>query len=417
MILKLKAASDVIGRVRPTCVARARALGSVALLISTLSSPALAIDWRDVSGELEWTSPSLQGAAGIGAFSESWIDQAQADPSLLARRRSDFELEYAGASAVVSREAVNTVVDTVQSLTSESNSSSGSTPAQNTVKALNKVRDVFGKSMTVQLQTSLLAARYARVGLVPFASGVMDASIDNAAWPRLESFGGGYAGVLLSYSQVINKDFDLGVALRPGMGGFREFQVDLSVLGDFLNTSTTNNSSSKNPLEDLLTFPTAVYCPLDLAVGWWMDKSTRFSVVSKNTFDATPLKTLTGSPSSLQSRLNLGVVREIEIPNRKIQQLKVASELQDLAGLRGGWNEFLMRWQWAARYTARLPFREQTSFGLNVGMHSGYPVASVYLDFIVAKFEAALSARENGAYPGQRPNRLQSIKLLSQIQF
>jgi hypothetical protein len=50
-------------------------------------------------------------------------------------------------------------------------------------------------------------------------------------------------------------------------------------------------------------------------------------------------------------------------------------------------------------------------------MHSGYPVASVHLDLIIAKLEAALSARENGAFAGQRPNRLQSLRLSSQIQF
>ncbi len=385
-------------------------------LASVSSGPAFAMSRRDVSGESQWSSPALQGAAGIGAFSESWVDQAQTDPSLLARRRGTFELEYGGLAGTVSRDAVNTVVDTVQSLTTESNSTSGSSAAKTTVTALNKVRAVFGKSMTVQAQASLLAARFSRVGLAPYMSGLIDASIDNAAWPKLDSFGGGYAGVLLSYAQIIQKEFDFGVALRPGVGGFRSYEVDLSLLGDFLGNNATT-SATQNPLSDMLEFPTAVYCPLDVALGWWVDKSTRVSLVSKNTFDAVPLKTMTGNPSALQSRLNLGVVRDIDIPNGKTQTLRVATEIQDLAGIKGGWNEFLMRWQWAGQYAVRLPFRDQTSFGLNVGMHSGYPVASVHLDFIIAKLEAALSARENGAYPGQRPNRLQSVRILSQIQF
>lgn len=384
---------------------------------SCLFAPrAAAIEYRDVSGESQWSSPALQGAAGIGAFSESWVDQAQTDPSLLARRRSSFELEYLNIAGTVSRDAVNTVVDTVQSLTEQSNSSSDSSAAKATVNALNKVRTIFGKSMTLQLQANTLSARIGRVGLAPYVSGLLDVSIDNAAWPKLDSFGGGYGGVLVSYAQVIKNDFDMGVALRPGVGGFRRYEVDLSLLGDFLGTNATA-ASAGSPLSSLLAFPTAVYCPLDIAVGWWADKSTRVSLVSKNTFDARPLSTLSGQPSSLQNRINLGVVREIGIPAAKTQSLHVASELQDIAGLRGGWNDFLIRWQWAARYAARLPFREQTSFGLNVGMHSGYPVASVHLDLIIAKLEAALSARENGAFAGQRPNRLQSVRLSSQIQF
>jgi hypothetical protein len=384
---------------------------------SCLGTPrADAIEYRDVSGESQWSSPALQGAAGIGAFSESWVDQAQTDPSLLARRRSSFELEYLNVTGTVSRDAVNTVVDTVQSLTEQSNSASDSSAAKATVNALNKVRTIFGKSVTLQLHANTISPRIGRVGLAPYVSGLLDVSIDNAAWPKLDSFGGGYGGVLISYAQVIQKDFDLGVALRPGVGGFRRYEVDLSLLGDFLGTNAAA-SSADSPLSSLLAFPTAVYCPLDIAVGWWVNNSTRVAMVSKNTFDARPLSTLSGQPSALQSRINLGVVREIGIPAAKTQSLHVASELQDIAGLRGGWNDFLIRWQWAARYAARLPLREQTSFGLNIGMHSGYPVASVHLDLIIAKLEAALSARENGAFAGQRPNRLQSLRLSSQIQF
>ncbi|MFZ9519948.1 MAG: hypothetical protein ACO3A4_05665 [Silvanigrellaceae bacterium] len=377
---------------------------------------AFALQHRDVSGEKEWSSPALQGSAGIGAFSESWVDQAHTDPSLLARRRSNFELEFANLSASVSRDAVNTVVDTVQSLTNQTNQSNGTSAAQATVNALDKVRAVFGKSMTLQAQSNFLSPRIGRVGIAPYASALFDASIDNAAWPKLDSMGGGYGGVLVSYAQIVKNDFDLGVSVRPGVGGFRGYEVDLSLLGDFLGTNAATSSGS-SPLNDLLEFPTAVYCPLDLALGWWVDKSTRIHAVSKNTFDASPLKTLSGSPGRLQSRLNLGVLREVAIPGSSLQSLHVASELQDLAGIKGGWNEFLLRLQWAAQYSARLPFRQQTSLGLNVGMHSGYPVLSAHIDFIVFKFEFALSARENGAYSGQRPNRLMSTRLYSQIQF
>lgn len=398
---------------------RLRVLQRVCLLAFSglsVSNLASAMNRRDVSGESQWSSPALQGAAGIGAFSESWVDQAHADPSLLTRRKGTFELEYAGVTGVVSRDAVNTISDTIQSLTADSNSGGTSSAAKSTVNALNKVRAVFGKSMTVQAHASMLSARIARVGIAPFMSGVVDASIDNAAWPKFDSFGGGYAGVLLSYAQMIGKDYDLGIALRPGVGGYRAYEVDLSLLGDFLGSNSAS-TSQENPLGKMLEFPVAVYCPLDIGIGWWLDKSTRFSLVSKNTFDAVPLSTVSGTASSLQSRINLGIIRKIDIPAGKNQNLMVATEVQDVAGIRGGWNEFLMRWQWAGQYAYRLPFRDQTSVGLNFGMHSGYPVASVHIDFILAKIEASLSARENGAFAGQRPNRLQSVRILSQIQF
>lgn len=385
-------------------------------LTSGFESQARAFQQRDVSGESEWSSPALQGAAGIGAFSESWVDQAQTDPSLLARRRSSFELEFASVTATVSRDVANTIVDTMRSLTADANASSGTSAAQTTVSTLNKVRSVFGQRMTLQAQSNVLAARIGRFGIAPYASGLLDASIDNAAWPKLDSFGGGFAGLLLSYAQPIKKDFDFGVTLRPGVGGYRRYELDLSLLGDFLGTNT-QTSSTKNPLADSLIFPVAFYMPLDFGFGWWIDKSTRVGLVSKNTFDAAPLNIMSGTPGRILNRLNLGIVREIELPNGKNQSLQVASEVQDLAGLKGGWNELLFRWQWAGHYAVRLPFREQTTFGLNVGLHSGYPVASVHIDFIVAKLEAALSARENGGYPGQRPNRLMSYRLLSQIQF
>lgn len=388
----------------------------VAIAGASVTYSAFAMTRKDVTGESQWSSPALQGAAGIGAFSESWVDQAHSDPSLLARRKGTFELEYAGLTGMVSRDAVSTISDTIQSLTSEANSGGTSSAAKATVDALNKVRSVFGKSMTVQAHASLLSARFARVGLAPYMSGIIDAGIDNAAWPKFDSYGGGYAGTLISYSQTAGKDFDLGVSLRPGAGGFRRYEVDLSLLGDFLGNNSTT-SGSESPLSKMLEFPVAFYCPLDLGFAWWADKSTRVSIVSKNTFDAVPVKIFSGTPSALQSRLNLGFVREIDIPAGKTQSLNVATEIQDIAGIRGGWNEFLLRWQWAGQYTVRLPFREQTTFGLNVGMHSGYPVASIHLDFIIAKFEAALSARENGAYPGQRANRLISARILSQIQF
>ncbi|NBO39137.1 hypothetical protein EBU99_11200 [bacterium] len=391
----------------------------ITFAVCSPSKNSLAFEHRDVSGELHWTSPSLQGAAGIGAMAESWVDQAQTDVSLLARRRATFEMELAGFSGLVSRDAVNTVVDTVNTLTTQSNSSAGSSSAaQSTISALNKVRSVFGKSMTLQTQAAFVAPRIGRVGIAPYMSGSVDASIDNAAWPTIDSYGGVYAGALVSYAQTIQKDFDLGVALRPGVGGYRGFQLGVSMLGDFMGSSSSGSSGSNgNSTSDLFQFPTAVYCPLDVAIGWWMNNSTRFHAVSKNTFDAAPLNNLSGSAGRLQSRINLGVVQDIPLPESKSQSLLLAGELQDFAGIKGGWNEMLLRLQVAGRYEVRLPFREQTTFAVNVGLHSGYPVASLFLDLFLAKLEIALSARENGGYAGQRPNRLMSAKVYSQMQF
>ncbi len=378
------------------------------------SNNAVALERRDVSGEMQWSSAALQGAAGMGAFSESWVDQAQTDVSLLARRRGSFEIEFIAPTLIVSRDASNSIVDTVKTF-SESNSTSSSTSsAQSTANALDKVRSVFGKSMTAQFNGAVIAPRIGRVGIAPYLSAGLDASIDNAAWPKLDTYGGGYAGVLLSYAQVIRKDFDLGVALRPGVGGYRSYELDLSLFGEFITGSADN--SGQNPSK-MLEFPTAFYCPLDIAAAWWMGPSTRFHLTSKNTFDALPLSSISGSAGPIQNRLNVGFSQDVSLSGSKNQSLLVGGEIQDLAGMKGGWNELLLRTQWAARYAVKLPFRDQSTFALNAGLHSGFPVVSIFLDLFITKFEIALSARENGAYSGQRANRLQTLSLRSQMQF
>jgi len=383
-------------------------------LFIAFSNNAVALERRDVSGEMQWTSAALQGAAGMGAFSESWVDQAQTDVSLLARRRGSFEMEFISPTLVVSRDASNSILDTVKTF-SESNGTSNSTSsAQSTANALDKVRGVFGKSMTAQFNGAVIAPRIGRVGIAPYLSAGLDASIDNAAWPKLDTFGGGYAGVLMSYAQVIKKDFDLGVALRPGVGGYRSYDLDLSLFGEFITGRGDN--SAQDPAK-MLEFPTAFYCPLDIAAAWWMSPSTRFHLTSKNTFDALPLSSVSGLAGPIQNRLNVGFSQDVSLSGSKNQSLLVGGEIQDLAGMKRGWNELLLRTQWAARYAVKLPFRDQSTFALNVGLHSGFPVVSIFLDLFITKFEFALSARENGGYPGQRPNRLQTLSLRSQMQF
>jgi hypothetical protein len=196
------------------------------------------------------------------------------------------------------------------------------------------------------------------------------------------------------------------------VGGYRSYELDLSLFGDFI--SGTSNSQS---LDDLSGFPTAVYVPLDIGVGWWAGASTRLHIVSKNTFDSAPIKALSGSPDVQQSRINLGFSQQIPLAGSKLQTLLLGGELQDIAGLKGGWNELLIRTQWAGRYAVRLPFRDQTSFAVNAGLKSGYPVVSLFFDLFFGKVELALSARENGAYSGQRVNRLQTLSVNTQMRF
>lgn len=374
---------------------------------------AAAIERRDVSGELYWSSAPLQGAAGIAALSESWIDQAHRDPSLLARRKQNFEIEFVGNSTLLSRDAADTLVDTVKAFIDSNQSDTSSTAASATANALDKVRDVFGKSMTAQTYLSFLGMRFSRFYLSPYLTSGIDVTVDNAVWPKLDALAGGYAGLLFGYSQQIQKDFDLGLVMRPGVGGFKRYELDLSLFGEAL----TSSSEAVSSMDEVLAFPTAVYVPVDLALGWWMGSSTRLNLTVQNTFGASPLKVLSGSPSKIPTRLNLGFTQQVPIRGSQEQQLFWAAELQDALGVMGGWNELLMRIQVAARYAARLPFRDQTTFALNFGLHSGYPVASVLLDLFLAKFEISLSARENGAYPGQRPNQIVSYTLRSQLQL
>lgn len=392
---------------------RAKACVFVAASIG-VNGAAEAVERRLSSGELHWTSASLQGAAGIGSLSESWIDQAQTDVSLLARRKQSVEVTLFSPTVLVSRDAVQSVTDTVNAFTSKSTTSATTTAAQTTAAALDKVRSVFGKSMVVQENIPVLGVRIGRVGVAPYQTGVLDATIDNSAWPKLDAHVGGYAGVLISYAQALGKDFDLGVALRPGVGGYRGYQLDLSVLGDFMSESSSSSTQNQT---DLLAFPSAVYVPLDLAAAWWIDSSTRIHLSSRNTFDAVPVSAISGSAGKMLSLLNLGATRQVALSGSKHQSLLVAAELQDLAGIKGGWNDLLLRTQWGGRYAVKLPFRDQTTFAVNAGLRSGYPVASVFFDFFLAKVEFAMSTREMGGYSGQRPSRLMTLTVLSQMQF
>jgi hypothetical protein len=398
------------------CIRFSNRLFPVSVLVAQLlSSPfvANAIERRDVSGELQWSSAPLQGASGIGALSESWIDQSHKEPSLLARRKQSFEIEFIGNSTLLSRDAADTFVDTVKTFVDSNQSESSNSAASTTANALDKVRAVFGKSMTAQTYLSLLGIRFSRFSVSPYLTAGVDATIDNAVWPKLDMVAGGYAGVLVGYSQPIKKDFDLGVVIRPGAGGFKRYELDLSLFGEAIADSNESTSS----MNEILAIPTAIYVPLDFAVGWWLGSSSRMHISVQNAFGASPIKVLSGSPQKIASRLNLGFSHQIPIRGSQEQRLFLAGELQDTFGLMGGWNEFLLRSQIAARYSARLPFRDQTTFALNIGLHSGYPVASLFVDLFLAKFEVSLSARENGGYPGQRPNQLLSYSLSSQLQL
>jgi hypothetical protein len=381
--------------------------------LCALSAQGIAVERRDVSGDLLWSSASLQGAAGIGALSESWVDQAFKDPSLLARRKQTVEIDLLSASTLISRDAADTLVDTIKAF-AESNRGEGATSAASaTASALDRVRSVFGKSMTTQSYTTLLGVRVSNVAVAPFASVGIDAIVDNVVWPKLDAQAGGLAGVLVAYSQQLKKDFDLGVALRPSVGGYKRYELDLSLFGDVL----TENSDSAKSMADSLAFPSAVYVPLDLAFGWYAGAATRFHVTSQNTFGASPLHVLGGSPEKIPSRFNLGFSQQIAIRGSQEQKITLAGEFQDAFGLVGGWNEALMRTQWAARYSARLLSRDRTTFAVNVGLHSGYPVASLFLDIFLADLEVSWAARENGGHPGQRPNQILGFTLRSDMQF
>lgn len=392
---------------------RVRALPLIVVSLAALGLPAFAVERRDVSGELFWSSASLQGAAGIGALSESWVDQAFKDPSLLARRKQKVEIDLLSHSTLISRDAADTLVDTIKAF-AESNTGEGSTSAASaTASALDRVRAVFGKSMTAQTYMTLLGVRVSRVAVAPFVSSGIDATIDNVVWPKLDAQAGGFAGVLVSYAQQLKKDFDLGVALRPGVGGYKRYELDLSLFGEALG----ENPNSAASMADSLAFPSAVYVPLDLALGWWAGASTRFHVTSQNTFGAAPLHVLGGAPDKIPSRFNLGFSQQVAIKGSQEQKITVAGELQDAFGMSGGWNEALIRTQWAARYSARLPFRDRTTFAVNVGLHSGYPVASLFLDLFLGEFEVSLAARENGGHAGQRPNQILGFSFRTQLQF
>ena len=380
------------------------------------ASSALAGTSAGFSTENEWSSPQINALGGVGLMSEDVVDQFFSDPTAAARRKATTEIQWTGLHVQYSRELASTITD-FQTILKDSSGDSKS--ASKTIDILNGVRNVFGRSLTAGLNMSVLATRIKKVTVVPYLSGFANAGVNVPSWPRANGIVDGYLGLGMGYSHTFGKDFDVGMNLRPGVRTYAAAAVDVSSVGDFSDSSSASSSSSSSSGSSKATAGAVAgagfYVPVDLAAGYQLGQKWRTTFVLRNVGGAPAFSLLQGDkPPVYPMRVSLGVVNKAY--DSGAHKVNWGTELQDMMNL-GKDKALWFRWQLAAQYLYRLSFRTQTSFGLHTGLRSGYPAVGIFLDAFFVRLEGTYYVRENGIYVGQRPTRMLSFKLSSQLSF
>lgn len=374
--------------------------------------------FKSHSTENEWNSAQINALGGVGSMSEDFVDQFFSDPSLAADEKRSFVFQLSNVNVMYSKDLSSTVQE-FQAFAKESSASdngSSSDSSAQIVSAFDKVRALFGRRLTGGMNLALLAFQVKGFSFVPYASGLVDGGINVPSWPRASMIGDAYVGLGIGYAMKLPKGFSLGLNVRPGVRAYAKIEADASSVGGF-STSGTQGSGSGSAASSGFAprMGAGFYLPVDMGLGFMPLPSLRFSLVARDTGGAPSLSTLQGdAPPTYPMRLSLGLnYAVLEIGTHKVN---FGSELQDLLYVKqdsGLW----YRWQWAGQYLYRLPFRSQTSFGLNAGLQSGYPAVGVFLDFVLFKLDATYHTRETGLYIGQRPQKCYSFRAHSQMSF
>ena len=387
-----------------------------------------ALAFESHSTENEWQSATINALGGVGQMSENQADIFFSDPSLAADQKQSFSMQFGSISGTASQGAVNLYQD-AQKLSKSSNNASGG--ISETLNLLDNVRGLFGKQIDGALSISLLSVRIKNLNFVPYVNAIVDAGVHVPALPQASAVADSYAGFGIGYSHgfggsIGNKSkgggtqFSLGVNLRPGVRARGVFTADAATLGDLSSTSSTgssasNASNSTNAADKYLQYGVATYLPVDVALGWRPTNSTRANFVVRDFLGAPSLSTVYGSsPGKYPARVSLG--GHWHARAEQTSSFVLGSEIQDILNLSqqsGLW----YRWQWAAQYRYRLPFRIRTTFSLNTGLQSGYPSYGAELDLFLAKIEISRSTRELGYYIGQQPDTRTSIRITSSMAF
>jgi hypothetical protein len=394
-----------------------------ALLLCGFVPNALAFESH--STENEWQSATINALGGIGQMSENQSDIFFSDPSLAADQKQTFSMQFGTVSASVSEGAVD-AFNTVKSIATQ-NSSSDSEIAR-TLSALDSVRSLFGKQIAGGTSAALFTVRVGGFNFIPYINATTEMGAHVPVLPQLTAVGDGYAGLGLGYSYGFGGKkgskkqgggyvFSIGANMRPGVRAYGLVKADASELGDLSSGSSSPTSATENTntTDKFLKYGVSAYSPIDLGAGWRPTPSVRLNMVMRNALLGKSISTIKGTtPEPYPLRINFG--GHWHAFAESTSSFVLGTELQDITNL-GQESGLWYRWQWAAQYRYRLPFRVRTTFNLNTGLQSGYPSYGAELDLFLFKLEVSRSTRELGYYIGQRPDTRTSFRITSTMSF
>ncbi len=272
---------------------------------------------------------------------------------------------------------------------------------------------------------ALLTVRVGGFNFVPYINAVTEMGVRVPTLPQLNAVGDAYGGFGVGYAKGFGGKtgsakkggghvFSVGANVRPGFRAYGLVNADAASMGD-LSSNSSGSSSGTNITDKLLKYGVSGYLPVDIGAGWRPINSVRMNVVIRNILGGSALTTIKGTtPEDYPLRLTLG--GHWHAFAESTSSFVLGSELQDVTNI-GQESGLWYRWQWAAQYRYRLPFRVRTTFNLNVGLQSGYPSYGAELDLFLCKLEVSRSTRELGYYIGQRPDTRTSFRVTSTMSF
>jgi hypothetical protein len=391
-------------------------LAGLGLLASSNSAWA----WVTHSTENEWQSATINALGGVGQMSENHADQFFSDPSLPADDPRSFSLQWLSLNATYS-EGLKNAFTSFRNLSKAGNSSQNG--VSSTITVLDGVRGLFGEQLGGGTSASVFSLKIKGFSIVPYVNASIDAGVHVPSLPQAQADGDAFAGVGLGYAFGFGKSsgskskgggqmFTFGANIRPGVRAVGSVDIDSSAAGDF---SSQSSASGTDATRKYLKYGLGLYTPIDTGVAYRPTATVRLNFVARDILATKSWKTLYGTkPPDYKTRLSLG--GHWDALQNKEHTITLGSELQDLLNL-GQPSGIWYRWQLAGAYKYKLPFRSQTSFGLNCGLQSGYPAYGVFLDLFVAKIEASRSTRELGYYIGQHPDTRTSYRISSSLTF
>lgn len=365
----------------------------------------------------EWTSTQKASLGNIGVLSENFSDHFFSDPSLQARKRSNFDLQIVSLNAYATDDLGKTsadVQDFLKEVKTQSESETGASLEQG-LDALEFIASLTGRRAEAGATINLIALRVGRFSFVPYVNLFAKAHIDVPSWPQAQILVENYSAIGLGYSHPIGKSLDVGMNLRPGLRAYLRRDISASTL----DIETPSSGGGVQTPEQDLNPSLGVFVPVDVGAGYQVNAKVRAHLVARNLYGGGvsnlaqekdgrrpgmppeyPLQVATGATWGLFERAS--------------HRVRVATEWQDILETHG-MDDLLLRWQWAGQYLYSLSSRKQTTFGMNVGLQSGYPSLGFVLDLFLCKIEAAYFVFEGGAAAGQKAVPAKSLRIFSEI--